>query len=322
MRGTWIALGGLLVAISTTNADTHAPAKAGSAAAAMGSGVGSAAGSAAADDDADLPPHITGPAHVDLGNSSEVELPAGMVLLERDVARKLLRDGGESADNVSAAVIQPGSDWTVLIEYDDVGYVDDSDADKLDAGELLDAYKQGTEQQNIERKKQGTAELTIDGWSEAPNYNHGTHHFSWGIKGHSTEGPIINAFTRVLGRNGFLSMNLVSSPDALEGAKRAAAPLIAATQFKSGARYEDHAGGDKDSGIGLRGLVLGGTGVAIAAKTGLLLKILLVLKKLIIVIVAAVGGFFRWLFGRKKKVTLADAPPPGDPPPSDPPPAV
>ncbi len=61
--------------------------------------------------------------------------------------------------------------------------------------------------------------------------------------------------------------------------------------------------------MGLRALVLGGTGIAVAkaAKVGLLAKFLLIFKKGFIVIFIAIGGFIKWLTGRKKE---EEAPPP------------
>jgi uncharacterized membrane-anchored protein len=296
-------------------------AAAGSAAAPVGSAADDATGSAGSADD-QLPPHITGPKLVDLGNGTEIDLPANTILFERDVAREIMKKDGNPGDNIEAFILRPGKDWAVIVDYDDVGYVSDSDADKLDPDDLFDAFKKGNEEQNARRKELGVAPLFLDGWSEKPRYDVISHHLLWGLKGHSDDGPVINFFTRVLGRSGFMSVNLIDAADRIEASKVDAANVLSAVRFKEGSRYADHKGGDKDSGIGLRGLVLGGTGVAIAAKSGLLLKLLLIFKKAIIFIVAAVGGFFRWLFGKKKKAAAAEAgsvpPPSAPPPPSDP----
>src|SRR6185312_14970402 len=45
--------------------------------------------------EASLPPHINGPKLVDLGHDVEIDLPAGMLLLERAEARKMLEKGGD-----------------------------------------------------------------------------------------------------------------------------------------------------------------------------------------------------------------------------------
>jgi uncharacterized membrane-anchored protein len=270
--------------------------------------------------EAQMPPHVKGPKLVDLGHDIEIDLPEGMVLLERDEAQKMIRQGGDEATNVVAAVMRLDSTWLAIIEYDDVGYVDDSDADQLNAAELLESYKKGTDMQNVKRKELGVAELFLDGWSEMPAYQNAARHLVWGLKGHSADGQFINFFTRLLGRNGYISINLIDSPEAIEQAKTQALPILTATHYKAGSRYEDHADGDKSSGLGLRALVLGGTGIAVvkAAKAGILIKLLLVFKKGFIVVFAAIGGFFKWLLGRKKTDDAGLPPEPpavsGDPP--------
>jgi len=277
------------------------------------------AGSAApADEGPQLPPHVEGPKLVDLGNSSEIDLPAGMFMFEHAVAKKIMEDEGGSGEAVVGAVFKPGEDWGVVLEYDPIGYIDDSDAGELDADELLKSYKEGTIEQNAKKRSLGKPELFVDGWSEKPRYEKATHHLVWGLKLHDSNGEqIINFFTRILGRNGYMSVNLIAAPDKMEAAKVQALSVLTNTRFKTGALYTDHKSGDKDSGIGLKALVLGGAGIAVvkAAKAGIIIKLLLVFKKAFIFIAAGIAGFFKWLFGRKKNANLdvASGPPPTTP---------
>jgi uncharacterized membrane-anchored protein len=275
--------------------------------------------------EASLPPHINGPKLVDLGSNIEIDLPAGMVLFEHAEAKAMIEQSGGDGGNVRAAIARLDSDWLVLVEYEDVGYVSDKDADQLDANELFASYQQGNNQQNIRRKEMGIGELFLDGWSEMPRYDKTAHHLVWGLKGHSDSGQVINSFTRILGRNGYMSVNLIDSPDKIEASKQATAGLFAATRFTAGFTYADHAEGDKSSGMGLRALVLGGTGLAVmkVAKTGLLIKLLLVFKKVWWLVIVGIGGLFKLLLGRKKDDEVAGdsptyAPPSSEAPPSDP----
>jgi uncharacterized membrane-anchored protein len=273
-----------------------------------------------------LPPHLVGPRHVELGNHTSIELPDGMILLEREVVQEMLRKQGDRPDGVVALVFKPESSWRVYIEYADSGYVDDSDAGELDADDLLESYRQGTIEQNKTRKALGQSELVIDSWTERPRYERAQHQLVWGLAGHSIEGKVVNFFTRVLGRNGYLSLDLIDEPERLEASKKEALVVLEATRFTPGSTYADHSSSDKSSGIGLRGLVLGGAGVAVASKLGLIAKILLVFKKGFIVVFAAIGGLFRWLFRRKPRDQAADplaglavADPTGSPVPPEPP---
>lgn len=265
-------------------------------------------------------PHIVGPKHVELGHNASIDLPEGMILIERKAAQELMRQGGNSAEAV-VALIAPraeGPTWHVVIEAEDVGYVDDDDANDIDASDMLDEFKKGTIEQNKLRKEKGVPELFVDRWSEPPRYERAQHHLVWGLAVHDSDGPAVNFFTRLLGREGYLSVDLIDDPGKIESSKGQALSVLTAVHFAAGSRYEDHASSDKSSGMGLKALMLGGAGLLIAKKTGLLVVILLGLKKGLIVVVAAIGGFFKWLF-RRKSSTSSETPPSDGPPPSSPP---
>ena len=135
-------------------------------------------GSDAAAEPPDLPPHITGPKLVDLGNQTEIDLPAGAILLEKAEAQAAVRKGGDDATNVVAFIGALDAEWAIIIEYSDSGYVDDSDADKLDASELFESYQEGNKQQNEQRKTMGIDPLVLDGWSEMPSYDKPSHNLN------------------------------------------------------------------------------------------------------------------------------------------------
>jgi uncharacterized membrane-anchored protein len=283
-------------------------------------GASDADAGSAGDIEAQLPPHVTGPKLVDLGNDIEIDLPAGMVLLEHDEAKKLIEKGGGTGEGVVALVLPmflPDQTWEMRIDYDDVGYVKDTDADELDPNELFNQYKQGTDEDNARRRAQGLSELFLDGWQQMPKYDKPTHRLVWGFNAHSVNGPNVNFFTRVLGRNGYLSVDLIDDPDKIETAKGQAAGVVAGLRYKPGATYEDHKSNDKDSGMGLKALVLGGAAVGVfkVAKAGVLVKLLLIFKKGFIVVIAAIGAFFKKIFGRggSKKTPPTQLPPDGPP---------
>ncbi|MGN6110567.1 MAG: DUF2167 domain-containing protein [Kofleriaceae bacterium] len=256
-------------------------------------------------------PHIKGPQRVELGHRIEIDVPEGAVLFEREQARQLLRMDapGDNFDDVLGMVIRPDKNWLVVIEYDDIGHVSDDDADHLDADELLESYRRATSQQNAKRREHGISELFVDGWSERPRYDRAARHLVWGLRAHSVEGPVINFFTRILGRGGVASLNLVDDASVIEQSKAEAQDVLSAVRFKEGARYEDFREGDRSSGIGLRGLVLGGAGIATvkAAKAGIFVTLLVALKKGFAFILVGIAGLFKWMFGRKKRPEVAEA---------------
>jgi len=329
MRSRWLVVASMvLFAAGAAHADKKQPAKkpakqaekpAPAPAEAEPPGEGSAGDNLAEIDPLAGLPHITGPKLVDLGHGAEIDLPAGLTLFERATAQEVMKKMGNDAEAVVAAILPPqgGGDWIIVIEADDVGYVSDSDADELDATAMLEQFKTGTIEQNKERAKLGVPALFVDGWSERPHYEELLHHLVWGLDAHDANGKVINFFTRFLGRNGYLSINLIDEPANIENSTKQAISVLNAVRVKAGARYADHVDGDRDSGIGLKALVLGGTGVVLAKKTGLLVALLLFLKKGFIIVIAAIGGLFKWMFGRGKKTPTPEPTPPSSPDPGD-----
>lgn len=246
-----------------------------------------------------------GPKQLELGHDVQLALPAGYVFLGMPDADRFLKKNG-SFDNEGVLGVVMSQDekqsWGVILDYQEAGYVKDDE--KLDADELLKAIRQGTEEGNKERTQHGFPALSVGDWTESPHYDRATHRLVWALPATSTNGTTINYNTRVLGRRGYVSLNLLSGADRIAAEKSNASTLLAATSFKTGARYEDfdkkH---DKVAEYGLMGLILGGAGIAAVAKVGFLAKlggILLAAKKLVIAFFVMIGAGLKRLFGGKK----------------------
>jgi len=251
-----------------------------------------------------------GPAQVELGHDLALDVPEDHVFLEKPVAAKLLEQNGSFYhDNLLGIVVSKDEQapWFVVIRYEDEGYIKDDE--KLDADEILDAMKESQEQANEERVKRGFKALRIGGWTEAPHYDQAQHHLVWALNASTDDGTSVNYNTRVLGRRGFVSLNLVADPENLEASKPHVVKLLKNTAFKQGARYADfQEGTDKVAEYGLAGIVLGGAGLGAAklAKVGLLAKagkflfaILIAGKKFIIIAVIGLAVLLKKLFGGK-----------------------
>lgn len=255
-----------------------------------------------------------GPASVNLGDAmAKLNLPAGYVFIDKDETKSILEKQGGSGEGLVGAIVpaeEKDRSFAVICRFDDCGYVTDDDAAKLNADELLNSYKEGTKEQNEERKELGVPPIYVGGWAEKPRYQKNQHHVVWAIQVKDAEAgdaPVsgINYNTRILGRRGVLSMNLVTDADKLEDNKTKVAGLLTNTTFDKGQSYADYQPGkDKSAGYGLAGLILGGGAMAAAAKLGLLgglwkwaIGLILVFKKFAIVavvgIAALVGRFFK-----------------------------
>ena len=141
--------------------------------------------------------------------------------------------------------------------------------------------------------------MQLAGWEVEPAYDPATHYLLWGLRLSSEGQETINYNTRMLGRTGVMSANLVVDPENFQAALPQSKKLLADYQFTSGSRYSEWRSGDKVAQYGLTGLITGGLVVA-AAKTGLLAKLGVILAKsakLIIIGIVALGAaiakFFR-----------------------------
>jgi uncharacterized membrane-anchored protein len=259
-----------------------------------------------------------GPKQLDLGHDVQLALPAGDAFLAMPEADRLLQKQGSFNNQGTLGIVVANDEtqrWEVVLDYAESGYVKDDET--IDADALHKSLKEGTEAENSQRVAHGFQSLSVGDWSEVPRYDRSTHRLIWGLPVSSPRHTTVNYNTRVLGRRGVVSLNLLSSPETLEAEKANVAALLAATTFKNGARYEDfNSKTDKVAEYGLMGLILGGAGIAAVAKGGIfagLLKVLIAGGKFIAAgVIALFAGLKRFFTGKPaappKETKL---PPPG-----------
>lgn len=253
--------------------------------------------------------HVAGPADVTVKDQAVLKLPAGYAFIPTPEAGRLLQAMGNRTDSSLAGVVFPiGKEgWFAVVRYINEGHIKDDDAKEWDADELLQSLKDGTEAGNKERKRRGITEMEVIGWTEKPRYDAATHRLVWSAstrdKGTTgTQGLGVNYNTYALGREGYISLNLVTDLDTLDKHKPAALELLAALQYNEGRRYADfNSSTDKVAAYGLATLVAG----AAAKKLGLFAVIFAFLAKFAKVAIVAGGallwGLFKMLGGRKEK---------------------
>ncbi|HET9955398.1 MAG TPA: DUF2167 domain-containing protein [Polyangiaceae bacterium] len=259
-------------------------------------------------------PWESGPKAVSLGHEVTVDLPAGYAYLPPEPARKVLeRNGSFHNDDVLGllASTDPQQEWFVVTSFEESGFIKDDE--KLDGDELLSSMRDGLDEMNEERKKHGFKPLALDGWGEPPRYDQGRHHLVWALIVSDPEGKSVNLNTRVLGRRGYVSLNLVTDPKNLAQYRHHGTALLTATHFANGARYEDfNEKTDKMAEYGLAGLIMAGAGLGAAklVKLGLLAKfskviigVLIAGKKVIVVAVLALAGIAKRLFSGRRAET-------------------
>jgi len=258
-----------------------------------------------------------GPAKVGIADHAEIQIPEGFRYTSSRGAQKLLELWQNPTNGKELGIIASQDlEITILFEFSDDGYIKDADKEKLDATAILNDLKEGNDAANETRKERGWPPLRIIGWHTAPFYNKETHNLEWCIQGESEGHPFINYNTRILGRMGVMSANLMVDPDKLNGALPVVKKLLTGYNFVEGKKYSQYVSGDKIAKYGLSALVVGGA-VGIAAKTGILAKLGVFIAKAFKLVIVGILGLFaaikKFLFGRKE-------PPPG--PPQQPPPAA
>lgn len=253
-----------------------------------------------------------GPTTITLRDQAQITLPEGYAFVPPKEGAALMSMMGNQTDSNFLGLIFPQSDaeWFVAVDFDPAGYIKDDDAKEWDADELLENLKDGTEAANEHREQMGVTPIEVTRWIEKPSYDAGTHRLVWSAeikdKGSSGEDAGVNYNTYVLGREGYVSLNLITSVAEVEAHKPAAHELLAAVNFNDGKRYSDfNASTDKVATYGLAALV---GGIA-AKKLGLLATLGVVLAKfgklLIVGVVALGAGVMKFIKGKKQEGTAA-----------------
>ncbi|WP_426748036.1 DUF2167 domain-containing protein [Myxococcus faecalis] len=243
-----------------------------------------------------------------LGNGlAKMNVPSNFGYLSPEDAEKVLVEvWGNPPGTKTLGMLVPSDvsvdapeGWGVVIQYDDDGHVEDKDAASIDYAELLEEMQEGTREENKERTRAGFEAVDLVGWAATPHYDASTRKLYWaqelafgGSKEHT-----LNYAVRVLGKEGVLVLNAVSSMVALPQVETDMKQVLAFTEFQQGHRYEDF---DPSTGrvaaYGVAGLVAG----KVAAKAGLfkgLLAVLLAGKKVVIagvvMLFVALGKLFK-----------------------------
>jgi uncharacterized membrane-anchored protein len=265
--------------------------------------------------------HIIGTVPL-LGTGASLKLGARYYFLGPDEAKQVLREWGnppDAARGVLGIVFPAGKTfldetWGAVVTYEDAGYISDQDADKTDYNKYIADLQNGEAAENEARKKDGFPSSHLVGWAQPPTYDKARHEMIWArdIRFAGQTDDSLNYDVRLLGRKGFVSLNLVSTMSQLPAVRADAAALAAAAAFDPGSAYADYkAGSDKKAEYGVAGLVAAGLGLAVAHKLGLIAVLALFAKKFIVLIGAALAGGAAWvrrLFGRDKAPASPSAP--------------
>jgi uncharacterized membrane-anchored protein len=173
--------------------------------------------------------------------------------------------GNLSSEGLLGVVLSlaPATNWFAVMRHFKTGYIRDDDAGQWTPGELLSSMQKGTEATNKARRAAGFPDVQIVGWIDAPKYDAAAHRLVWSFASRDKDAPDdwesgANYNTSTLGRDGFISVNIVTDVPQLQAVKPAIQALLASLQYNDGKRYGDFdAATDRASGYGLRALIAG-----------------------------------------------------------------
>lgn len=254
---------------------------------------------------------VEGPSKIELIDQATFSLPQGYGFVPAAAAARYLRALGNVIDDKSlVGVIVPttkGGDWFATVEFKKEGYVRDDDARDWKADDMLQSLREGTEQANASRKERGIPEIEVGGWAEAPTYDSTTHRLLWSLivrdKGAVANDAKtgVNYRTLALGRDGYLTLTLVTDLSSLAVDKPIANDLLADIDYRQGKRYADFtASTDHVAEYGLAALVVG----VAAKKIGLIAVIAAFAAKFFkigLLAVLAFGAAIKRFFKREPK---------------------
>ncbi|MBF0311643.1 MAG: DUF2167 domain-containing protein [Magnetococcales bacterium] len=120
---------------------------------------------------------VRGPADIALRDQAVLHLPSGQHFIPDATAAKLMRAYGNTPNSNLLGLIAPNenNDWTVILQYENSGYIKDDDAKEWNVEELFESLKKGTEAANERRRAKGIPGLHVIGWVEKPSYDAENH---------------------------------------------------------------------------------------------------------------------------------------------------
>jgi uncharacterized membrane-anchored protein len=251
---------------------------------------------------------IAGPADIKLIDQAVLKLPQDMSYVPAaEAGRLLVAMGNRAGEGLLGLVLSPvsGADWFVVMRFAKSGYIKDDEAKDWKTEELLSGLKQGTEEANKERRARGIAEIEVTGWVEAPKYDAGAHRLVWSLESKDKGAPAdaergVNYNTYALGRDGYISMNLVTGLKQIQAEKPIAHTLLASLQYNGGKGYGDfNSATDHIAEYGLAALV-GGIAAKKLGLFALIFAFALKFAKVIgIAVLAGGAGLVKAFLGKK-----------------------
>ncbi len=182
---------------------------------------------------------------------------------------KFLQLNGNPPPGDAYTIAPVQGNWFGILSFADEGYIKDDE--QIDAAALLKQLKEQNVASNERKRQQGYPTMTLEGWAIPPRYDSSSKRLEWGTRfiSDADKQPVVNVSTRILGRSGYTSAVLVTSPATLDADLADFKSALKDYDYVSGEKYSEWKQGDKVAAIGLGALVVGGAAAVASSKGGL-----------------------------------------------------
>jgi len=239
----------------------------------------------------------------------QIVVPDGFKYLNPVQAERVIVDlwGNPGGENITLGLVLPENQgvlsergYVFNIQYDEIGYVKDNDADKIDYDELMTEMKKEAVEANKLREEQGYEPIYMVGWAAKPFYDGNKKILHWAkeIKFGTNEVNTLNYNVRVLGRKGVLVLNAIATMADLPLVKKDVPLVLDIVQFNDGFKYQDFDPKiDEVAAWTIGGLVAG----KLLAKVGFFAVLLKFWKLIAIAVFGFLGAFWKKIKGNKEE---------------------
>lgn len=265
---------------------------------------------------------------ISLGNGiATIKVPDGYKFLDGEQARFVVEDlwGNLKNDKAPLGMLFPDSStatnptYAFLVQFEEIGYVKDNDANKINYDDLLDEIRKDQVEANKQRVALQMEQMFVVGWAAKPFYDSKEKILHWAkeFRVEGEEENTLNYDVLFLGRKGILKLEAISGMSQLPNVNTSIPSVLDMISFTEGNRYADFdSKTDNVAAWTIGGLVAG----KLLAKAGFFALLLKNIKLVLLGLAALGAGIWRFIRSRRKKTeeefVYAPAQPEQDTPPS------
>ena len=215
---------------------------------------------------------------------------------------KVLGNPPSAVEGIDGMIIPTtqGENWFAVVSYSADGHVSDSDAATINYDDLLKQIQAGAVESSKQRRALGFKGLEIVGWAQKPYYDPATKKLYWAksIRFDNEQGLTLNYDVRILGREGFVNINIVDDVQELAKINAQMPAILGMVEFTKTNTYTEYVQStDRTAAYGIAGLIAGGVLAKVGFFKGLMVLLAASWKVIGVFLVAAAAGVSRFVKG-------------------------